>query len=44
MIPVYQTTFGINGNCFAACLASVFEIELLKIPNLINFEKIKEDE
>lgn len=25
MTPVYQTTFGKQGNCFAACLASLFD-------------------
>lgn len=34
MIPVHQTTFGRpDGNCFAACLASVFEIPVAVVPN-----------
>lgn len=28
MIPVYQTTHGEKGNCFAACMASLFEERL----------------
>jgi hypothetical protein len=34
MNPVFQTKFGKPlGNCHAACLASIFEIELDSIPN-----------
>lgn len=34
MKPVDQTIFGApNGNCYAACVASVLEIELRKVPN-----------
>ena len=34
MKPVFQTKFGVpEGNCFAACLASVFEIELDEVPD-----------
>lgn len=33
MIPVYQTEFGHQGNCFSACLASIFELPLETIPN-----------
>ncbi len=35
MKPVMQTKFGIpDGNCFPACLASIFELPLEKIPIL----------
>ena len=35
MKPVYQTEFGgEKGNCFAACLASVFEIPIEAAPDL----------
>lgn len=34
MIPVDQTTFGLDkGNCFAACVASIFEVALDTLPN-----------
>ncbi len=34
MKPVYQTLFGRkNGNCHAACIASIFEIPLEGVPN-----------
>lgn len=33
MIPVYQTRTGATGNCFAACIASIFEIPLSKVPD-----------
>ncbi len=34
MKPVDQTLFGFTeGNCFAACLASIFELPLEKVPN-----------
>ena len=33
MRPVYQDAFGELGNCFSACLASVFECELADVPN-----------
>jgi hypothetical protein len=32
MKPVYQTRFGPDGNCFAACLASILEIDLADVP------------
>ena len=32
--PVYQTQFGMpNGNCFAACVASILELKIEDIPN-----------
>lgn len=33
MIPVDQTQFGEQGNCFAACVASILEIKLDEVPN-----------
>lgn len=31
---VYQTKFGDEGNCFAACVASLLEIDIEKVPFL----------
>ena len=31
-----QTDFGDVGNCFSACLASVFDIEINEVPNFYN--------
>lgn len=32
--PVYQTIFGkTNGNCFAACIASILEMDLEDVPH-----------
>lgn len=33
MKPVFQTTFGIEGNCLCACIASIFEIDINEVPN-----------
>lgn len=33
MIPVTQTSFGQQGNCFSACLASLFECDISEVPN-----------
>jgi len=33
VIPVHQTKFGVGGNCFAACLASLFEVPLESMPD-----------
>lgn len=33
MKKVYQTKFGKGGNCFPACLASILEIDIEKVPN-----------
>ena len=34
MKPVYQTIFGkTNGNCFAACIASILEMDLEDVPH-----------
>ena len=36
MIPVQQTIFGKDqGNCFQACLASIFELPLDRVPHVI---------
>lgn len=32
MIPVNQTIFGPQGNCFAACIASILEVPLKEVP------------
>jgi len=33
MKPVIQTTFGVpEGNCFSACLASLLEIQIARVP------------
>jgi len=38
MKPVDQTIFGSpNGNCYQACLASIFELDLEEVPNFITF-------
>lgn len=34
MKPVYQTTFGPSGNCFAACVASILGCRLRDVPRL----------
>ena len=36
MKPVYQTTFKTEGNCFSACIASILEIDLDKLPKIDN--------
>lgn len=33
MKPVLQTTFGLKGNCFQACVASILELPLEQVPN-----------
>jgi hypothetical protein len=33
MIEIKQTTFGDHGNCFAACVASIFELPLNSVPD-----------
>lgn len=33
MKPVDQTTFGEEGNCFAACVASILELPIEEVPN-----------
>lgn len=38
MKKVYQSKFGNEGNCFAACIASILEIELDSLPFLSDFE------
>jgi len=38
MIKVYQTKFGEEGNCFAACIACLFEIEIDNIPFLTDYK------
>ena len=31
MNPIYQTRFGRDGNCFAACIASILEVPLAEV-------------
>lgn len=33
MKPVMQTRFGRDGNCFAACVASIFDLDLDQVPD-----------
>lgn len=40
MKPVKQTKFGMEGNCFAACLASILEMNLEDLPDLMPHDKI----
>lgn len=37
MIPVYQTTTGDAGNCFAACVASLLELRMADMPTGFRF-------
>lgn len=32
MIPVQQTSFGNDGDCFSACVASILELPITKVP------------
>ena len=42
MIPVKQTLFGDhNGDCFRACVASIFELQLESIPNFCDQDECK---
>lgn len=36
MNPVMQTVLGRHGNCYSACLASLFEIPLDQVPNFFD--------
>jgi hypothetical protein len=41
MKPVYQTILEPpRGNCFSACVASIFEVSLEDVPNFINNEPV----
>lgn len=42
MKPVFQTQTGKAGNCFSACLASIFEVDIAEVPNF--FEVSDDDE
>lgn len=35
MKPVFQDKFGFNGNCMAACVASILELPLRDVPNFV---------
>lgn len=44
MKPVYQTKYGEGeGNCFQACLASIFELELEDVPDFCNVYPTKDN-
>jgi len=36
MIPVMQSVTGTHGDCFSACLASLFELPLSDVPNFFD--------
>jgi len=36
MIPVMQTVLGRGGNCFSACLASLFNLPIEDVPNFFD--------
>lgn len=36
MKPVMQTVLGRGGNCFSACLASLFEVPIEEVPNFFD--------
>ena len=36
MKKVYQNKFGAGGNCFQACIASIFELSLEEVPDFCN--------
>ena len=36
MIPVYQTIEGEKGDCFRACLASLFDFKIEQVPNFFD--------
>lgn len=39
MKPVFQTRLGNKGNCFEACIASILELELKEVPDLLAYEE-----
>lgn len=43
MKKVYQSKFGNEGNCFAACIASILETELDSLPFLADYNDDWED-
>lgn len=43
MIPIKQTVLGRGGNCFAACIASIMELELENVPNFCTNENWREE-
>lgn len=42
MIKVIQTKHGEDGNCFAACIASLFDVEIDDIPFLADYQDWEE--
>lgn len=43
MKPVHQTTFYPQGNCYAACVASILELQLSEVPDFFNSAAKGED-
>ena len=41
MKPIHQTKFGKEGNCFAACIASVLDCEIDSVPFWADSEEWK---
>lgn len=39
MIPQTQIVEGVKGDCFRACLASLFELSLLEVPNFYDIDE-----
>ena len=39
MRPIRQTTFPPNGNCFAACIASLLELDIERGPNFAHLQE-----
>lgn len=44
MIPIYQDRFGDEGNCHAACIASILEVPLESVPSPTREELASADE
>lgn len=36
MKPTFQTKFGLEGNCFAACVATILECDIAEIPVVLD--------
>lgn len=39
MKPLFQTRFGSEGNCMEACIASILELDLKEVPDLLAYEE-----
>lgn len=42
MKPVDQTSFGWTGNCFSACIASILELPIEAVPQMMTLEGIND--